>query len=390
MGRRLELDAARGLMLVWIALTHLPTDISTYTNQPFGFVSAAEGFILLSALFTGRIYVRMAEREGYSFMWRKVVMRASRLYAYQALLLCFAFAIAAPLASDGGRVGLYNLLDFYFAAPTRAIIDAALLIYRPPLLDILPLYIVFLALTPVVLTIAKKIPWIYILGSSFMVWLLAQFGLKQAVYSVLTGAFGLRIPLKAMGAFDLWAWQFMWVIGLWLGARWARNDLPIEDWAKKLTIPAAVFAAATLSLRYAVFPHVQPAMFGVLFDKCHLGVTRLLDFAAVAALLIRFPLVLRLLTLRPLILLGQASLPVFCSHLLFCFVGLTIMGSAPAVTGWQQIVLALATVAGMFATAKIFALSDSDDDKRRRPRPVPRPVVIAHPSRLTRPAAPSH
>jgi len=61
--RRLhELDALRGLMLVWITFTHLPTVLSTYVNQPFGFVSAAEGFIFLSALFTGRIYARLAER----------------------------------------------------------------------------------------------------------------------------------------------------------------------------------------------------------------------------------------------------------------------------------------------------------------------------------------
>jgi len=60
MGRRLEIDAVRGLMLVWMVLTHLPTFLPAYTNQPFGFVSASEGFIFLSALFTGRIYFRLA------------------------------------------------------------------------------------------------------------------------------------------------------------------------------------------------------------------------------------------------------------------------------------------------------------------------------------------
>ena len=65
MGRRLEIDAVRGLMLVWMVLTHLPTALPNYTNQPFGFVSASEGFIFLSALFTGRIYFRLVERDGY-------------------------------------------------------------------------------------------------------------------------------------------------------------------------------------------------------------------------------------------------------------------------------------------------------------------------------------
>src|SRR6202142_1159464 len=134
MGRRLELDAARGLMLVWITLTHLPTSASAYVNQPFGFVSAAEGFIFLSALFTGRIYFRLAENEGYQAMERRMGSRTVRLYCYHALLLAFAFLVAVPIAERGDRPGLHNLLDFYFIAGAKqAVIEALLLIYRPPL-----------------------------------------------------------------------------------------------------------------------------------------------------------------------------------------------------------------------------------------------------------------
>jgi hypothetical protein len=75
MQRRIELDAARGVMLVWMTLTHLPTMVSTYSNQPFGFVSGAEGFMFLSALFTGRIYFLLAERESYRVMAGQLWMR---------------------------------------------------------------------------------------------------------------------------------------------------------------------------------------------------------------------------------------------------------------------------------------------------------------------------
>ena len=68
MRRLQELDALRGLMLVWMTLTHLPTVLTTYVNQPFGFISASEGFLFLSALFTGRIYFRLAQRDGHSVM----------------------------------------------------------------------------------------------------------------------------------------------------------------------------------------------------------------------------------------------------------------------------------------------------------------------------------
>jgi len=108
MGRRTELDAVRGLMLVWIALTHLPTSASTYVNQPFGFVSAAEGFIFLSALFTGRIYFRMAEHDGYWPMTRKLWSRTLRLYVYHALLLAFGASQSSRFLFPGRRKAIHD------------------------------------------------------------------------------------------------------------------------------------------------------------------------------------------------------------------------------------------------------------------------------------------
>ncbi|HXN47864.1 MAG TPA: OpgC domain-containing protein, partial [Bryobacteraceae bacterium] len=82
MKRRPELDALRGLMLVWMTLTHLPTIASVFTNQPLGFVSASEGFIFLSALFTGSVYYGLAQREGDAAMYCKLALRTLRLYGY--------------------------------------------------------------------------------------------------------------------------------------------------------------------------------------------------------------------------------------------------------------------------------------------------------------------
>ena len=56
--RRPELDALRGLFLVWMTLTHLPTRFSDFVNQPLGFVTSAEGFVFVSALLVGRLYIR--------------------------------------------------------------------------------------------------------------------------------------------------------------------------------------------------------------------------------------------------------------------------------------------------------------------------------------------
>ena len=94
--------------------------------------------------------------------------RTLRLYVYHALLLAFAFLVAVPIASRGNRPGLHNLLNFYFTAgPKQAITEAALLIYRPPLLDILPLYIIFLAMSSILILLARRFGWKPILCGSF-------------------------------------------------------------------------------------------------------------------------------------------------------------------------------------------------------------------------------
>lgn len=371
MRRLSELDAIRGLMLVWITCTHLPTVLSTYSNQPFGFVSAAEGFIFLSALFTGRIYFRIAERDGYGAMSRTLFRRTVRLYLYHALLMAFVFLVAVPIAASGTRPGLHNLLDFYFnAGHRRAIVDAALLIYRPPLLDILPMYIIFLALTPIALNASRRIGWNVLLSGGFIIWLLAQFGLRQFSWEFLHRHFGLQIPLNEMGSFDLWAWQFLWLIGVWVGVCWAKDQLPLEDFAKRLTLPAFVIVPVLLGMRFAVGHGLELGIYEMPFDKWHLGLVRLVDFACISALLIRAGDYLKPLAIRPLVLLGQSSLQVFCTHLFFCFAGLTLLGNASMLSGWKQFGLVTITFSAMLLTAKLFAKAEQKiEAKPQAPRP---------------------
>jgi hypothetical protein len=370
MGRRLELDAARGVMLVWIALTHLPTGASHYVNQPFGFVSAAEGFIFLSALFTGRIYFRLAEHDGYRAMTVKLWGRTIRLYFYHAFLLAFAFLVAVPIAMSGNRPGLHNLLDFYFMVGAKqSVIEALLLIYRPPLLDILPMYIIFLLLTSAALLLARRIGWKPILIVSGVFWFLAQFGFRETEHNFMMHYIPTNIPIHEMGSFDLWAWQLLWFAGVWLGVRWADGTLPIEEWARKLVVPAGVVAAICFGMRWVISRGMELGHSEFLFDKWHLGPMRLLDFAAVAMLLVASQDIWKRLAFRPLVLMGQSSLQVFCVHLLFCFAGLTLMGNASMLSGWRQAALLTVTFAGMLATAKIFSKSEAKHERERKALP---------------------
>jgi peptidoglycan/LPS O-acetylase OafA/YrhL len=91
----------------------------------------------------------------------------------------------------------------------------------------------------------------------------------------------------------------------------------------------------------------------LLFDKWDFGVGRMIDFTAVAVLAIRFRSVLRPLAIRPLVMLGQSSLPVFCVHLLCVFFALTLMKNDPVMRDWRAIVVILGSLSALLLTAKI-------------------------------------
>ena len=343
MRRSTEVDALRGLMLVWMTLTHLPTPISVYSGQAIGFVSSAEGFIFLSALFTGLIYYRTALHQGYEEMRGRLWARTLKIYGYHLLIVGLAF-VFAPLIAGPSHPGLHNLLDFYFSAGfRRATVDAAVLVYRPPLLDILPLYVIFMGLSPLLITVARRLTWKPVLVGSVLFWMAAQIGMREAAYNWL-GHLGLQIPLNEMGAFDLWAWQLVWVFGLWCGVRWARDDFPVGEWAKKITLPAAVIVVSLIALRYSLNYGVDLGRYEPAFDKWHLGIVRIVEFVCVGGLLVRFRALLKALAVRPLIMMGQSSLAVFCTHLPFCFLGLMLMRDNPVVTGWERLALPAVTL----------------------------------------------
>src|SRR6267154_684052 len=166
------------------------------------------------------------------------------------------------------------------------------------------MYILFLLMTPVVLTITRRVGWSAILAGSATTWFLAHLGVREAEHHFVNSVLRVPIPINEMGSFDFWAWQFLWILGLWFGVRWAQGNLPVEKWARHALIPAAIVAAVLLPLRYAVGRGIELGAYEPLFDKWHFGVVRLINFAAVATLLIRFQSVLKPLAVRPLVLLG--------------------------------------------------------------------------------------
>ncbi len=351
--RRPELDALRGLFLVWMTLTHLPTRFSDFVNQPIGFVSSAEGFVFLSALLLSRVYMRQAH-EDESGLRAKLWQRSLKIYAYHLLMLALAFTVAAAYAVTTHRAAIYNLLNFYIAHPFVAIIGSVLLLYCPPLLDILPMYVIFLFFTPLILSSAVRQGWGRILATSGVFWLFAQFGLRDLVHNIIVHVTHLPIPLQETGAFNLFAWQAIWIAGLWLGAKSAMGDMPLRRIPGYVVAVCALVCLFFIGIRHEwLGPHLTQQALGMKLDKWQIGplrVINLVTFTIVFYWLRKY--VLRAVSVEPFLTLGKASLHVFCAHVFFVFVGLALLYSdVPELHGWPALALLAVTFAGLVLVA---------------------------------------
>jgi hypothetical protein len=383
--RRLpELDALRGLFLVWMTLTHLPTRFSDFVNQPFGYISSAEGFVFLSALLIGRLYIRKSMEDPAGVraqMWK----RSLKLYAYHMFLLAFAFTVAASWAVHAHRAAITNLLNFYLNHPGVAIAGSIFLIYCPPLFDILPMYVLFLFLTPIFLSAAVRLGWRSVLAASVLIWLLAQFGLRDIVHSWVVHITHLQIPLQETGAFNLFAWQMVWIVGLWLGARSAQHDVPLKlvpRWGIALSAVVCIFF---IGVRHEwLGPRLNEQSMGVLVDKWQIGTLRVVNIVAFVIVFYWLRKYVRVVVARePFLTLGKASLQVFCAHLFFVLGGLALLyGEMEQLHGITAIALLAVTFVSLFLVAA------NEVRKRRRAKdaankppapdiPTPPPVTVS-------------
>ncbi|RYZ13259.1 MAG: OpgC domain-containing protein [Comamonadaceae bacterium] len=372
MKRQWEIDALRGLMLVLMTLTHLPTRLTDPFGQPFGFVSAAEGFVLLSAYMAGMVYSRLAWKDSIDAMQRAFYKRALKVYMSQAATLLFLFTVITAVGLRIDQPAVKDLASYYLTQPHAAFLAGLFLLYEPPLLDILPMYVLFMLASPWVLSHALRRGWMGVMTVSALLWALSQFGLSGWVYEAAVAITGLPVPFNEMGSFNTFSWQLLWAVGLWMGA--SRN----EPGARPFTVPNWVLLLAAVIALYGFYWRHEgingQAPFGgdehlnLLFDKWQLGPLRLLDLTALGVLTIRFgPALARWLPRqRWLETMGSASLAVFCAHLVAVLLVLAFFGGNQlARPWWGDGLLLLGVFAALYGVARATLWLDRSD----KPRP---------------------
>lgn len=313
-----RVDLVRGLALVVIFINHMPGNwLGEWTPRNFGFSDAAEIFVLLAGFAAALAYGDLVRRGDWRGLVGKALRRAGVLYGAHILTTIAALALFWSVIT---ATGVPTNLDLIGMAPIAANPSTslfALLIggFQLSYFNILPLYVVLLALLPLMLALATRDLRLLALVSG-SAWLA-------------TGLFGVALPsFSDYGSwfFNPFAWQALFAGGLALGLGHMRGE--------HVAYRPAVYGTALAYLAFAAWWRVVgegsdlleetlPAWLGSL-QKPDLPLPRLLHVAALAYVVGHS----RLWTLAArvprgfvLIVMGRHSLPVFMTGSLLSMAG---------------------------------------------------------------------
>lgn len=319
--RFVSLDFWRGLALVTIFVNHIPGNpAEAFTHKNFGFSDAAEAFVLLAGVAAALAYLPGMAAGTYARQSVRIGLRAWTLYVSHIVViaLCGAAVAYGVLATGDVRILEATQFDQIIGAPLEAAIGVATLGLQPAYLNILPLYIVLLLMTPALLCLVAIDARLALVASG-------------AVY-VVAQATGVALP--SYPGVDAWyfnplTWQFLFAVGLCAGAALVRGRaLRVPGWLVALAV-AYVVGALVWTRSGFYYPHdLAPVpRFVWDFDKTNLSLPRLLHVLSLAVIVMALPLekLLRNASAaRPVILLGRNALPVFCTGTVLAFAAMPL------------------------------------------------------------------
>ncbi len=323
--RDVRLDLYRGFALWLIFLAHLPgTVFNRITPWNYGFSDPAEVFIFVSGYANAYVYGRVMEQRGFMVAGAQIVRRAFEAYIAQIVLFVILIAEAFWLSHGSHALDDVANIRIVHERPEESILALIQLKFMPVNMNVLPLYVVVLAISPVVLWLLRKTPTLAL-------------ALAASIYAA-ANWFGLNFPSFPVGYwyFNPLAWQFLFVLGVWCG-------LGAADWVWSLVRSRLVLGLAAiyaLSVFVVFLPwnglniaaHVPEWVLHA-FGKTNLGLLRLLHFLALAVvadwLIPRGWPPLNWRIARPLTMCGQHSLEVFCLGVILAFAGQAAAFEAP-------------------------------------------------------------
>ncbi len=318
--RNLQLDFFRGLALIIIFINHMPGNPwFAYTPSRLGPSDAAEAFVFLSGFAAAIAFGRSFVQAGIGLGSIRVLYRCGQIYIAHVAL----FVLMASLFLGMNQLSFIKVewqldnLGYFFEQTPEAMLALISLKYVPNFIDILPMYFVIMLWLPIVWALSR-IHTGLALAFSVSLYLAAHYFGWELTADPLTGH-----PWY----FNPFCWQLVFFTGFAFSSGW-------------LPIPRPQLGLILVCLAYAVFCYPLENQFGYsrlpwfaefreqwepMLNKNHEGILRYLHFLAMAYLVASFMRTrqhwLQSNLARPIIIMGQQSLPIFMLGTCLSFVG---------------------------------------------------------------------
>ncbi|TPE53800.1 OpgC domain-containing protein [Amaricoccus solimangrovi] len=228
--RRYEiLDGFRGFFLIFMSIAHfdglLRSWLGVLHHKNFGWVEDAQGFVFLSGTVAGLVYGRrFLARPEIRASLALTAHRARQIYTHQVTLILMALAAAFAL-------GTHAPVDLqpYLEAPVTFTIGSLLLVSSSANMGILPMYIVFLLVTPFALRLLHREMIAPYFALVLLAWLAAQTSLTgKGMYALENFMIAEGIPARFGLFFNMLGWQALFFVGLFVGFRVAQGRLRLD------------------------------------------------------------------------------------------------------------------------------------------------------------------
>ncbi|MBJ6371059.1 OpgC family protein [Sedimentitalea arenosa] len=291
-----RLDFYRGIAMFIILVAHIPDNAwAGWIPARFGWSDATEIFVFCSGMASAIAFGGAFLRKGWAMGTARVAFRVWQVYWAHIALFFFVAMVMAALDTYGtferNYVESLNLGHF-FDDPMTQIVGLFTLTYVPNYFDILPMYLVVLALMPLFMALAG-FRLAAVAGASIALWIGANIGL-------------LWLPAEPWSDREWFFNPFGWQLLFFTGFAFMRGWLPAPP-VSPLLITAAI-AFLVLSAPFgswkvvtwitAVSPDLGDALKGVwtwvgaqeratglsLRDKTDFGVLRYVHFLSLAYL----------------------------------------------------------------------------------------------------------
>ncbi|MEM8787859.1 MAG: OpgC domain-containing protein [Pseudomonadota bacterium] len=280
-----RLDFFRGIGMLIIFTAHMPGNwLTLWIPARFGFSDATEIFVFCSGMASAIAFGRVFRERGWTMGTLRVSHRIWQVY-WAHIGLFFAVAVSMVVLNrvtwveDYDYVAYLNLTPF-FAEPQALLPGLMTLTYVPNYFDILPMYLVILALLPFVLALHAVGGPLLALGAVAALWLATQFGLT----GLPAEPFSDRVWF-----FNPFGWALIFFTGFGFAAGWIPAP-PFRWWLVALAV--AILLASVPFAYFRIHQNVEwltllrdeDGLFREFYTKTQFGILRYIHFLALAYL----------------------------------------------------------------------------------------------------------